>query len=331
AGYMYVYISNEGEELVDVFFDDLKVTHTKSPVVQTNDYYPFGFTFNSYQREDATPNRYKFQGQEHIDDLDLAWDSFKWRNHQPDIGRFFNIDPLADKYVYNSPYAFSENKVVAHVELEGLEALSIQFEVRGVVSGEVAGVTTSQTVGVVVGRSSNAEGMQVTTFYTPTLGVAAGQGLTAGVSTSFYPTASIEDLGGFGGAAGYFLTANPAGAGPVMSGEVNTTDPSGNPKLGGTLGINPVSVGMGGGVYAELSYTFLGDLVNIEDLAPDHPLVKDLAKKFGVSEETIIGGVGSMVKELFNQVENSSEQQESQNQRDQRKENNKAEEEDKDR
>ena len=53
----------------------------------------------------------------------MNWDSFKWRNHQPDIGRFFNIDPLAEKYYYNSPYAFSENKVVAHVELEGLEAV----------------------------------------------------------------------------------------------------------------------------------------------------------------------------------------------------------------
>lgn len=54
--------------------------------------------------------------------MGLNWDSFKWRNHQPDIGRFFNVDPLAEKYLYNSPYAFSENKVVAHVEIEGLEA-----------------------------------------------------------------------------------------------------------------------------------------------------------------------------------------------------------------
>lgn len=68
------------------------------------------------------PNKFKFQGQEHVDDLGLGWDSFKWRNHQPDIGRFFNVDPLAEKYLYNSPYAFSENKVVAHVEIEGLEA-----------------------------------------------------------------------------------------------------------------------------------------------------------------------------------------------------------------
>ena len=60
-----------------------------------------------------------------MDELNLGWDSFKWRNHQPDIGRFFGIDPLAEEYLYNSPYAFSENKVVAHVELEGLESVTI--------------------------------------------------------------------------------------------------------------------------------------------------------------------------------------------------------------
>ena len=112
--------------LVDVFFDDLKVAHTKSPIVQQDDYYPFGLTFNSYHSENSVPNRWKFQGQEHVDDLGLNWDSFKWRNHQPDIGRFFNVDPLASDYVYNSPYAFSENKVTNHIELEGLESYPAQ-------------------------------------------------------------------------------------------------------------------------------------------------------------------------------------------------------------
>lgn len=41
----------------------------------------------------------------------------------PDVGRFFNIDPLAIKYPYNSPYAFQENKLGMGVELEGLELL----------------------------------------------------------------------------------------------------------------------------------------------------------------------------------------------------------------
>ncbi|MCC5945317.1 MAG: hypothetical protein JJT94_10300, partial [Bernardetiaceae bacterium] len=37
------------------------------------------------------------------------------------IGRFLSIDPLAPDYPHNSPYAFSENRVIDGVELEGLE------------------------------------------------------------------------------------------------------------------------------------------------------------------------------------------------------------------
>ena len=37
------------------------------------------------------------------------------------VQRFLNIDPLAAKYPYNSPYAFSENVVINSRELEGLE------------------------------------------------------------------------------------------------------------------------------------------------------------------------------------------------------------------
>ena len=65
-----------------------------------------------------------FQGQRVDDDLGINWIQFKWRNHDPQIGRFVEIDPLSEKYVYNSTYAFSENKVTNDVELEGLESVS---------------------------------------------------------------------------------------------------------------------------------------------------------------------------------------------------------------
>jgi len=39
----------------------------------------------------------------------------------PDLGRFFNVDPLSEKYSHNSTYAFSGNKLIHGVELEGLE------------------------------------------------------------------------------------------------------------------------------------------------------------------------------------------------------------------
>jgi len=90
-------------------------------LVAVDNYYPFGLTFNQQTREGTQDQRYGFQGQEHQKDLDLGWVQFKWRMHNPSIGRFFNVDPLASDYVYNSPYAFSENHVTGHVELEGLE------------------------------------------------------------------------------------------------------------------------------------------------------------------------------------------------------------------
>jgi hypothetical protein len=42
--------------------------------------------------------------------------------HDPRIGRFFAVDPLADDYVAYSPYHFSSNQPIHAEELEGLES-----------------------------------------------------------------------------------------------------------------------------------------------------------------------------------------------------------------
>lgn len=72
--------------------------------------------------------RYLFQGQEHDDEINGAPGTsyaFEYRIHDPRIGRFLSIDPLAAKYPHNSPYAFSENRVIDGIELEGLEVVLV--------------------------------------------------------------------------------------------------------------------------------------------------------------------------------------------------------------
>ena len=47
--------------------------------------------------------------------------------HDPRVGRFFAVDPLTKEYPHYTPYSFSGNKVIAHVELEGLEEIYYNF------------------------------------------------------------------------------------------------------------------------------------------------------------------------------------------------------------
>ncbi|MEN9301662.1 MAG: hypothetical protein RL264_91 [Bacteroidota bacterium] len=72
--------------------------------------------------------RYGFQNQEKDDELKGAGNSvnYKYRMHDPRVGRFFSVDPLASKYPWNSTYAFSENRVIDCIELEGLEAWEVK-------------------------------------------------------------------------------------------------------------------------------------------------------------------------------------------------------------
>ena len=71
--------------------------------------------------------RYGFQGQEKDDEIKGEGNSlnYTFRMHDPRVGRFFAVDPLFRAYPFNSPYAFSENRVIDAIELEGGEKLLI--------------------------------------------------------------------------------------------------------------------------------------------------------------------------------------------------------------
>jgi hypothetical protein len=75
--------------------------------------------------------------------------NYKYRMHDPRVGRFFAVDPLAPKYPHNSPYAFSENSTIAFIELEGLERYyAADGELLGVlnISSEIRVLTDEKVV-----------------------------------------------------------------------------------------------------------------------------------------------------------------------------------------
>ncbi len=71
--------------------------------------------------------RYGFQRQEKDDEIKGEGNSlnYKYRMHDPRVGRFFAIDPLSKEYPHYSPYSFSGNKVIHKNELEGLEETNL--------------------------------------------------------------------------------------------------------------------------------------------------------------------------------------------------------------
>jgi RHS repeat-associated protein len=120
-GYVFVYVSNETPQS-EVYFDDLQIAHTTTPIVQKDDYYPFGLAFNSYSSGDKNNYLYN-QGTGDVTfrterQQELGVDFTKHRVYDPVIGRFWQVDPLADlpaqvgqsvyQYAWNNPITYND-------------------------------------------------------------------------------------------------------------------------------------------------------------------------------------------------------------------------------
>ena len=128
--YIYNYVDHLGNVRLSYFNNG-----TGAEVLEENNYYPFGLKHEGYNVLVGNPAyAYKFQGQEL---QETGWYNFKWRNYMPDVARFFNIDPLAEDYTHNSTYAFSENRVIDNIELEGLEGEDFRFRLNQRLKGGV--------------------------------------------------------------------------------------------------------------------------------------------------------------------------------------------------
>lgn len=95
-----------------------------------SDYYPFGAPMPG-RTTAGSDYRYGFQGQEQDKEVKNGRDlsvNYKYRVHDPRIGRFFSVDPLTKKYPFYSPYAFSGNRVIDAIELEGLEPWKVNTD-----------------------------------------------------------------------------------------------------------------------------------------------------------------------------------------------------------
>ena len=119
--------NNSGTFRYDYFMKDqvgnIRLTYTANGssvnILQRDEYYPFGNTFDSYLGSGGA-NPYKFNGMEYQENGLNTFD-FHARMYDPQIGRTFQPDPHADFYAAKSPFSFLANNPIRFTDPTGMD------------------------------------------------------------------------------------------------------------------------------------------------------------------------------------------------------------------
>lgn len=143
AFYEYSYVFNYTDHLGNV-----RMSYALDPannetlkILEENHYYPFGLKHQNYNVDkldfetfpdtgveivsiDNPMYKYKYNGKELQDELGLNWLDYGWRNYDPAISRWVNIDPLLN----DLDFTFDDSDVDEDDEDEVYEALVTKLE-----------------------------------------------------------------------------------------------------------------------------------------------------------------------------------------------------------
>jgi len=139
--------------------------HTPSKDQRDLHFYPFGLKIAAISSrkfgdsfEGLLKNNNLYNDKEFFDDADLNWYDYGFRNYDPQIGRFVQIDPLSDDYGDMTPYHYAANDPIGNEDKDGLGVISSIGMVAcwsGQSMGMVSILTTLGAVANVIGIVSD--------------------------------------------------------------------------------------------------------------------------------------------------------------------------------
>ncbi|WP_394974848.1 DUF6443 domain-containing protein [uncultured Croceitalea sp.] len=122
GGYDYIYQYKDHLGNVRLSYTDNNGT---LEIIEENNYYPFGLKHKGYNASisplgNDVAQRWKFGGKELNDELNLDWYDVSARNYDPAIGRWMNLDPLAEQMRRHSPYNYAFDNPVFFTDPDGM-------------------------------------------------------------------------------------------------------------------------------------------------------------------------------------------------------------------
>ncbi len=128
--YVYQYKDHLGNIRLSYADVDNNGAISQSEIIEENNYYPFGLLHKGYNNVIISTNPaqdYKYNSKELQDELGLNWYDYGARNYDASLGRWMNLDPLADSYRSFTPYNYVVNNPILLIDPDGRD-ISFSFE-----------------------------------------------------------------------------------------------------------------------------------------------------------------------------------------------------------
>ncbi|AYN04566.1 RHS repeat domain-containing protein [Flavobacterium sp. 140616W15] len=134
--YIYQYKDHLGNIRLSYQDKDNNATVNSSEIIQEENYYPFSLSHKGYNGVIVgIDNKYKYNGKELQDETiggnQLNLYDYGARNYDPALGRWMNIDPLAEKSRRFNPYTYALDNPVYFIDPDGMEAISPIYDPSG--------------------------------------------------------------------------------------------------------------------------------------------------------------------------------------------------------
>lgn len=130
--FSYVYHYKDHLDNIRLAYRDIDPNNSSSTdleILSEKNYYPFGLNHKGYNETvsanaNSTAELLGFTGKEHQDEFGLQWIDITARNYDAALGRWMNLDPLAEQMRRHSPYNYGFDNPVYYLDPDGMAPLS---------------------------------------------------------------------------------------------------------------------------------------------------------------------------------------------------------------